>query len=206
MREVERVISAPGAMAVAGRAIPRWAPLGAVLAASLTWAALLVGATAAPAHGQEDLPQAGPPLSLSQRLQAQGHRVTPAEAAYFDADEQVTDEFVRLLAYVQMVMSVPTTTDGWQDSMVRLLEPMVVLDPERAPVPPPESLATVHAASVGYRAHLSAAALQWLRGVEDNDPAWLQRGLEEYGAAERSRLAWHKALWEYYTGEPAPGP
>src|SRR5438309_11897313 len=114
MREVERVKSAPGAMALAGRSTPRWATLGAVLAASLRWAALLVGATAAPAHGQEALPQAGAPLSLNQRLQAQGHRVTPAEAAYFDADEQVTDEFVRLLAYVQMVMSVPATTDGWQ--------------------------------------------------------------------------------------------
>jgi hypothetical protein len=206
MREVEKVRRAPGGMAVAGRAAWRWATLGAALAASLTGALLLVGATAAPAHGQEDLPQAGPPLSLSQRLQAQGHSVASAEAAYLDADEQVTDEFVRLLAYVQMVMSVPATTDGWQDSMVRLLEPMVVLDPERAPVPPPDSLAAVHAASVGYRSHLSAAALQWLGGVEANDPAWLQRGLEEYGAAERARLAWHKALYEYYTGEPAPGP
>ena len=206
MQEVERARSAPGVRVIVGRATRRWAPLGAALAVTLTWAVLLVGATAAPAHGQGDVPQAGPPLSLSQRLQAQGHRVAPAEAAYFDADEQVTDEFVRLLAYVQMVMGVPATTDGWQDSMVRLLEPMVVLDPERAPVPPPESLAVVHAASVGYRSHLSAAALQWLRGVEGNDPAWLQRGLEEYGAAERARLAWHKALYEYYTGEPAPGP
>jgi hypothetical protein len=179
MREVERARRAPGAMAVAGWATRRWSTLGAVLAAALTGALLLGGASAAPAHGQEDVPQAGAPLSVSQRLQAQGHRVAQAEAAYLDADEQVTDEFVRLLAYVQMVMAVPTTADGWQDSMVRLLEPMVVLDPERAPVPPPESLATVHAASVGYRSHLSAAALQWLGGVEASDPAWLQRGLEE---------------------------
>src|SRR3954466_14104780 len=100
MREVERVKSAPGAIAVVGVATRRWAMLGAVLAASLTWAALLVGATSVPAQGEEGRalrggprgggggggePRrgAGPPLSLSQRLRAQGHRVTPAEAAYF---------------------------------------------------------------------------------------------------------------------------
>ena len=110
MREVERARRAPRAIAVAGRVTWRWATLGAALAASLT-GALLLGATA-PALGQEDVPQAGPPLSVSQRLQAQGHSVAPAEAAYLDADEQVTDEFVRLLAYVQMVMNVPSTTDG----------------------------------------------------------------------------------------------
>jgi hypothetical protein len=176
------------------------------LAAALFGALVLLAAGALPSAGQEEVPAAGPPLSLSQRLTAQGHTVEPAEAAYLDADEQVTEEFVRLLAYVQMMMGIPPNTEGWRETMVNFLEPMVLLDPERTPVPPPDSLGTVHASSVAYRVHLSAASLEWLHGVEANDPAWMERGLREYGAAEQARLAWHKALYERYTGEPAPGP
>jgi hypothetical protein len=46
-------------------------------------------------------------------------------------------------------------------------------------VAPPPTLAEIHAQSVAYRTHLSAAALEWLNGVEAEDPAWLQRGLNE---------------------------
>jgi hypothetical protein len=176
------------------------------LAAALLGALVLLVAGAPAAASQEEVPAAGPPLSLSQRLAAQGHAVAPAEAEYLDADEQVTEEFVRLLAYVQMMMGIPPNTEGWRETMVNFLEPMVLLDPERTPVAPPAPLAAVHAGAVAYRAHLSAAALEWLNGVEAGDPAWLQRGLSEYGAAEQARLAWHKALYERYTGEPAPGP
>ncbi len=180
--------------------------LGASVTVALLGALLLLGVGPFPAASQEEVPAAGPPLSLSQRLTAQGHTVAPDEAAYLDADEQVTEDFVRLLAYVQMMMTVPPSTEGWRESLGNFLEAMVVLDPERTPVPPPESLAEVHADAVAYRAHLSSAALEWLHGVEASDPAWMQRGMDEYGAAEQARLAWYKALYERYTGEPAPGP
>ena len=169
-------------------------------------AAVAGGALPAPTAAQEEVPAAGPPLAISQRLRAQGHTVTADEAAYLDADEQVTDEYVRLLGYVQLVMSSPANAADWRDDMVAFLEPMALLVPDRTPVPPPDTLAAVHAAAVGYHTHLGAAALQWLRAVEANDPQWVQAGLEEYGAAERARLAWQKALYERYVGEPAPGP
>jgi hypothetical protein len=176
------------------------------LALALTLLAVLVGGWPAPTEAQDEVPAAGPPLAISQRLRAQGHTVDAAEAAYLDADEQVTDEYVRLLGYVQMVISTPASASDWRDDMVSFLEPMALLAPDRTPVPPPDSLAAVHTAAVGYRTHLGAAALQWLRAVEANDPQWVQAGLEEYGAAERARLAWQKALYERYVGEPAPGP
>jgi hypothetical protein len=168
-------------------------------------AALGAGLLAAmPAAGQDEVPPAGPPLSLSGRLLAQGHAVTPAEALYLDADEQVTEQYVRLLVVVQELSRMLPTTEGWRPALLANLRAMAALDPAQAPVPPPEGLSDVHAASVAYREHLGVAAAEWLAAVQAEDPTWLLRGNDEYAAAERARLVWYQALWEHYTGEPAP--
>jgi hypothetical protein len=179
--------------------------VGALIALSLLvgvgWGAL----GALPAAAQEDeVPAAGPPLSLSGRLLAQGHPVTPAEAVYLDADEQVTEQYVRLLVVVQELSRMLPTTDGWRPAMLTNLQAMAALDPALAPVPPPEELDAVHAQAVAYRAHLGTAAAQWRDAIQADDPIWLLRGNDEFAAAERARLAWYQALYEHYTGEPAP--
>ena len=162
-----------------------------------------------PAHGaaaQEEVPPAGPPVPLSQRLRAQGHPVDTAEAAYLDADEQAREEFLRLQVVVDLLASLRPDTDDWKITLLQHLGQLAALDPTRTPVAPPPTLLAVHDQSLAYRRHLGAAALQWLAGVHANDPTWLQRGAEEHANAERARLAWYKALWEHYTGQPAPAP
>jgi hypothetical protein len=170
------------------------------LLAGLGWA--LLGA--APAAAQDEVPAAGPPLSLSGRLLAQGHRVTPAEAIYLDADEQVTEQYVRLLVVVQEISRAAPTAEGWRPTILAYLDAMGQLDPAQAPVPPPEGLGAVHAHAVAHRAQLGTAAAEWRAAIQADDPTWLLRGNDAYAAAERARLAWHQALWEHYTGEPAP--
>jgi len=185
---------------------------------------LLLGwRTAALAAAQEEtVPPAGPPLSVSARLLAQGHPVQPAEAVYLDADEQVTERYIGLLVVVDFLASMfpnaaawksataadlmPPDADDWKSAMVACLQALAALNPGETPVPPPAGLMAVHGDSVAYREHLAAAAREWLAGVEADDPAWRERGLGEYGEAERARLAWYKELWEHYTGQPAPGP
>ncbi len=198
---------------------PRRASLAAVLLVVL--GASLVGAAPATAQAPRPTPDpaypvpsarpeevlpAGPPRSLSARLRAQGHPVAPAEAAYLDADEQVTEQYVRLLVVVQELAALPPTTPEWRRAMVLYLEAMANLDPAAAPVPPPDGLLAVHTHAVAYREGLGTAARQWLAAIRAEDPAWLLQGADAYGAAEQARLAWQKALWEYYVGEPAPGP
>ncbi|HEY7067216.1 MAG TPA: hypothetical protein VII06_37485 [Chloroflexota bacterium] len=181
-----------------GRAVP-WGQ-------ALLIVALLValGGGAAPAAGQDEVPAAGPPQSLSARLISQGHDVTPDEAVYLDADEQVTEQYVRLLVVVEELARMNPTAPNWRTAIVTYLQAMTDLDPAEAPVPPPDSLAEIHARSVAYRAELGTAAQAWLDGVEVDDPTWLLRGNDAYAAAERARLQWYQALYEYYTGEPAP--
>ena len=100
----------------------------------------------------------------------------------------------------------PSSQPGWRGAMISYLEALAALDPAEAPVPPPATMAAVHAQAVAYRAQLGRAAQQWLAAVQTEDPAWVTRGADAYAAAEQARLAWYKALWERYTGEPAPGP
>jgi hypothetical protein len=150
------------------------------------------------------VPAAGPPLSLSGRLLAQGHAVSPAEATYLDADEQVTEQYVRLLVVVQELSRALPTAEGWRPTILAYLEALAQLDPAQAPVPPPAELRDVHAQAVAYRAHLGRAAAAWLAAIQADDPAWLLRGNDAYAAAERARLTWYQALWEHYTGESAP--
>ena len=177
-----------------------WRGLGALLGAWLTaWGAL----GAAPAVAQSEVPTAGPPLSLSGRLQAQGHSVTPAEATYLDADEQVTEQYVRLLVVVQEIAGMPPSAAGWRQALETYLGAMADLDPTQAPVPPPDTLRTLHAQVVAYREALGTAARQWLAAVRAGNPAWVARGNDAYAAAERARFDWHQALREHYTGEPA---
>lgn len=198
---------------------PRRALLAAVLLVVL--GASLVGAAPATAQAPRPTPDpaypvpsarpeevlpAGPPLSLSARLRAQGHPVAPAEAVYLDADEQITEQYVRLLVVVQELAAMPPTTPEWRRALVAYLQAMADLDPAAAPVPPPDGLRAVHEHAVAYREELGTAARRWLAAIEANDPAWLLQGADAYGAAEQARLAWQKALWEYYVGEPAPGP
>jgi hypothetical protein len=156
------------------------------------------------AAAQDEVPAAGPPLSLSGRLIAQGHPVTPAEAVYLDADEQVTEQYVRLLVIVQELSRTLPTAEGWRPTILAYLEAMTRLDPAEAPVPPPENLRAIHDQAVAYRAHLGTAAAEWLAAVQADDPTWLLRGSDPYAAAERARLTWYQALWEHYTGEAAP--
>ena len=172
------------------------------LLVGLGWAVL----GAAPAASQDEMPPAGPPLSLSGRLRAQGHAVTPDEAVYLDTDEQVTEQYVRLLVVVQELSGMRTSDPDWRPAMVAYLRAMADLDPAQAPVAPPEGLRAVHAQAVAYREQLGEAARQWLFAVQGADPAWLAHGNAAYGAAESARLGWQRALWEYYTGEPAPVP
>jgi hypothetical protein len=176
------------------------AVLGVLLVVGVAWGA----PGTPPAAGQADVPAAGPPLSLSGRLQTQGYEVSPAEATYLDADEQVTEQYVRLLVVVQEIAGMPPTAEGWQRAMETYLRAMADLDPDQAPVPPPDGLAPLHARVVAYREALGTAAQQWLGAVRAGDPAWLARGNDAYAAAERARFEWHQALREYYTGEPSP--
>lgn len=161
------------------------------------------GAEAAPA---DEVPPAGPAVPMSARLHAQGYDVAAPEAAYLDADEQVTEAYLRPLTMVQVLMATPPSRPCWAEVMTLYLEMLERLDPAWAPVPPPADLQGVHAAAVAYRAHLGAAARAWLGGVRADDPAWLTRGQADYAAAERARRAWYAALWEHYAGEPPPGP
>ncbi len=188
-----------------GRPTPRrrgWALAWRYLAAPAC-AALIV---ASPVVAQDAVPPAGPPVSLSGRLLAQGHPVTPAEAVYLDADEQVTEQYVRLLVVIQELAGMAPTAPGWRQAMTTYLQALADLDPTQAPVAPPDSLAPVHAQAVDHRAQLGASARAWLVGVQAGDSGWVARGAEAYGAAESARLAWQRALWEHYVGAPAPGP
>jgi hypothetical protein len=160
-----------------------------------------------PAAAQEGASTATAPQPLSERLRAQGHAVDAVHAAYLDADERAREEFVELLVVVDVLASArPGDAEGWRFFLLDTLQLLVGLDPTHTPVEPPPGFAEVHAHSLAYRQHLHTAGRQWLAAVRDRDPAWYQRGAIEYAAAERVRLAWHKALWERYTGEPAPGP
>src|SRR5262245_52043409 len=94
-----------------------------------------LGWGAAPAAGQDEVPTAGPPQSLSGRLISQGHAVTPDEASYLDADEQVTEQYTRLLVVVQELARMNPTAPNWRTATITYLQAMANLDPDQAPVP-----------------------------------------------------------------------
>jgi hypothetical protein len=186
---------------------PRPAVLLAVVLAALLVPRLTAAQTeTAESPAQPAVPSPTAPLPLSERLRAQGHVVETAEAAYLDADERITEGFVRRLAVVLAFADAPQRVDDWRATATVLLRQMVDLDPLEAPVIPPASLQAVHRQAVAYRQHLRAAATAWLAGIEAGAPDWLQWGAEEYGAAEAARADWYRALWDRYVGQPPLAP
>jgi len=194
-------------MSARGLSRSRWRAGGRALLAIALLAGLFGGgAPPWPAAAQgEAVPPVTAPVPLSERLRAQGHAVDPAEAAYLDADEQVTEGFVQPLTVVLAFADAPQRLADWHATATELLRQLLRRDPLQTPVIPPPALQAVHAQAVAYRQHLRAAAEAWLAGLEAGAPDWLQWGAAEYGAAEAARAEWYRALWERYVGEPPPG-
>ena len=196
----------PAPVGTAGRCwIGGWTPTRALPVVGL--GVLLLAAIATPAASAQDepVPPAGPPRTVSERLRDQGQIVPDAEAAYLDADEQVQEQFLQALIFVELLSNVAPTVQDWRAAMLQALQYFASLDPDPGPAPP-IALQAVHAEAVRHRERLRAAAEAWLAGVEADDPAWRQRGAAELGAAEQARLLWHRALLERYAARAVPGP
>ena len=168
---------------------------------------LLAGAgpAAGQQEGEEVVPPVMPPMPLSAMLRNAGYTLTDAEARYLDADEQLTDQFVAPILTVELHAQFAADEFSRQ-VMISQLRQVTALDPGANTVPAPASMGEIERIAVTRRAALRRAAEQWLGGLEANDPAWVNRGVEAYGTARQGEADWLAALRQRLTGAPAGTP
>ena len=161
--------------------------------------------SAATQDGDEAVPPVMPPMPISAMLRNAGYTLTDDEARYLDADEQVTDRFVAPILTVEL--HAQFVNDEFSRQVVlNQLRQLTALDPAATTVAPPASLAELHRVAVARRMALRSAAQQWLAGLEANDPTWVTRGAEAYGAARQGEADWFATLRQRLIGAPAAAP
>ena len=169
--------------------------------------ALVLLATASPVAAQqgddEAVPPATGPLPMSAMLRNAGYAVSPEEATYLDADEQVMERFVTPLLTIELHAAF-VNDDYSRQIVLAELRRIVALDPAATTVSPPPSLAELHRLALARRTAIRQAAQQWLEGLEASDPAWVTRGAESYGTARQAEADWYAALRQRLSGAPAP--
>jgi hypothetical protein len=153
----------------------------------------LAAPTGAQQSEEEAVPPATGPVPLSAALRNAGYTLTAEEAAYLDADEGVTEQFLTPLLTIEL--HAPYVQDEYSRQIVLAeLRRLAALDPTATPVAPPPTLAELHRLALARRTSLQEAARQWLEGLEANDPAWVARGAEAYGRARQAEADWYALL------------
>ncbi|MBX5491091.1 MAG: hypothetical protein IRZ14_08020 [Chloroflexi bacterium] len=134
-----------------------------------------------------------PAQSISQVIRNAGYSLTPEEAAYLDADEQLTDRFVN--AVITADLAVDTVNEpAVRQLLMDQLREVTQLDPASLSVQPPPSLQPLHQLGQLRREALQRTARAWLTGLEENDPFWINRGMDAYTQARQAEADWYAAL------------
>jgi hypothetical protein len=172
----------------------------------LTLASVLL--TAAPAvavqQSDETVPPATAPQPLSVQIRAAGFNVSDEEAAYLDADAQLTDQFIAPMLTVELHAA--TISDEFSRQVILAqLQQVTRLDPNASSVQVPASLAELQRIQVARRTSIRQAAQQWLTAVQANDPNWVTAGADAYGAARQGEVDWYAALRQRLAGPSATG-
>jgi hypothetical protein len=138
-------------------------------------------------------------LPISQSLQSQGHRLTPEEIAYLDADEAIQTLWVNAVGAIDLLSRTePAARDQeWAQSMGNALGLLLSLDPAGAPAAPP-SLQRLRELAVAQRTHYRAAATRWVEAMQSGDPDWPQRGMDEVRAGLQDLYRWQEELVTRY--------
>jgi hypothetical protein len=137
------------------------------------------------------------------QLRAAGFTISGDEAAYLDADEQLTDQFVAPMLTVEL--HAPYVNDEFSRQVVLVqLRQVAALDPNGANLQAPPTLAELQRIAVARRTALRQAAQQWLAALQANDPNWVMAGADAYGAARQGEVDWYAALRQRLSGQ-APG-
>jgi hypothetical protein len=170
--------------------------------------ALVLAAGASAARAQQDdnsVPAATAPTSMSAMLRNAGYTVSADEATYLDADEQATDQFVRAMLTAEL--HAPTINDEYSRQLVLAeLQRVAALDPGPVAVAVPGPLAELNRLAVARRAAIRDTAQRWLDGLNANDPTWVSRGSDAYGAARQAEADWYAAMRQVFLGRPAASP
>ena len=171
--------------------------------------AVAMAASVSAASAQQDdgtVPAATAPTSMSAMLRNAGYTVSADEAAYLDADEQATDQFVRAMLTTEL--HAPTITDDYSRQIVLAeLQRVAALDPGAVAVAAPGPLAELNRIAVLRRTAIRDTARRWLEGLNANDPSWVARGSDAYGLARQAEADWYAAMRQVFVGRPAtPAP
>jgi hypothetical protein len=169
-------------------------------------AALAGAAPSAAAQGSEDsVPPVTNPVTVSAMIRNAGYSVSAEEAAYLDADEQLTDQFVRAMLTAELHAA--TINDDYSRQLVLAeLRRVVALDPAAGTPPAPPTLAELNRVSLARRTAIRQTARQWIEGLNANDPNWGARGSDAYGAARVAESDWYNLLRQIFTARPPAGP
>jgi hypothetical protein len=160
---------------------------------------------AAAQGSDESVPPVTAPMTLSEMLRQAGHRIANEEAAYLDADAELTDQFVRPVLTVDL-FAASVVDDRSRELVLTALRQIVAMDPSARRVAPPPTLQELDRLALARRTAAQQAARRWIEGLEANDPAWLARGTEALGAANRAEAEWYVALQQYLSGAQAGRP
>ena len=171
--------------------------------------AVALAASVSAASAQQDdgtVPAATAPTAMSAMLRNAGYTVSTDEAAYLDADEQATDQFVRAMLTTEL--HAPTINDDYSRQLViSELQRVAALDPGAVAVAAPAPLAELNRLAVARRTAIRDTAQRWLDGLSANDPNWVSRGSDAYGAARQAEVDWYAVMRQIFVGRPAaPAP
>jgi hypothetical protein len=141
-----------------------------------------------------------PPTSgFSQYLRSQGFTLTDEEAAYFDADEKLQASFSQSLVNLELLVAMDPAQRpaGWRDAVVGELNRLLGLTPDQAPAAPP-TLQRLRELGIAQRAHVLAAAREWLRALESGQSEWWLQGNDQMRAAREAMATWQQELLTRY--------
>jgi hypothetical protein len=161
--------------------------------------------TAAAQQGEDAVPPATAPTSMSAMIRNAGYPISAEEAAYLDADEEATDQFVRAMLTAEL--QAPTINDEFsRQTVLAELQRVAALDPGAVSMPAPAALAELNRLAVTRRTAMRQTAQQWLEGLNANDPNWVARGSEAYGAARLAENDWYNLIRQIITARPQSAP
>jgi hypothetical protein len=170
----------------------------------LAIALLAAAAPLAAQQSDEAVPPATAPQPLSAQIRAAGFNLTDEEAAYLDADAQLTDQFVAPMLTVEL--HAPNIADDFSRQVILAqLQQVTTLNPDGNTAQPPASMAELQRIQVARRTAIRQAAQQWLSALQANDPNWVMAGSEAYGAARQGEVDWYTALRQRLAGPSAGG-
>jgi len=142
---------------------------------------------------------------MSAMIRNAGYQISDEEAAYLDADEQATDQFVRAMLTTEL--QAPTINDDYsRQTVIAELQRVAALDPAAVSTPPPPTLTELNRIAVTRRTAMRDTAQQWLAGLNANDPNWVARGSDAYGAARSAENEWYTLLRQIFTTRALVGP